>query len=343
MGHMRHECQTETTRVAAPPTNRRGVNTIASYQDEPQEDYYRYQEDDDDYEITYHPAYPAISRNELDENNRHKPYNRKSAMRPPQNFKTKQQAPQPMVQDPPETPRSESIKERTIKDRKPREKKELSSFDPWTALGKEKVEITWNQLFEASPLVCTAVKEGISSAKSSLVTKALNVKVKKTRPTTSCYAFGYIRRVPFEIIVDTGAGPSLISQEAFNRLGWTIQGPTETTLVIADGSEPIPLGMMYDVPVTFRDVTVIIHMQVTNSTSYEVIIGTNWLKKAQAVINMTNKRMQITDKGVTAIVSLNITNGACPRTTTEFDTRTGTTTNQEDQEDAFLADEPPSD
>jgi hypothetical protein len=339
---MRHQCQTETATVAGPPNNtrRQNVNTISAYDDE--EEYFEdYSEDEIPLTRT---AYPAVIRNELDPKDRRRPYdptNRKTAMRAPQEFKTKTE---PMVQDTPDVPQSESRKERSINTRKPREKKELTTFDPWAALAKEKVDISWAQLFEASPMTCASIKDGISNAKNGVISKALNISPKKTRTTTSCYAYGHIGRVPFEIIVDTGAGPSLISQEALNQLGWTIQGPTETTLVIADGSEATPLGVMYDVPVTFGDVTIIIDMQVTNSTSYEIIIGTDWLEKAQAVINMNNQRMQISNKGVNAIVSLNITAGARPRTINEFDTLTGATTNTKvDQETTYLADQPPSD
>jgi hypothetical protein len=226
-----------------------------------------------------------------------------------------------MVQDPPQ---SESIKERNLKEKKPRQRKTLKSFDPWKILGEEKANITWKQLLESSPLVCAAVKEGIAEAKRGPTTQILNViPQKKERSTTLCYAFGHIGKLAFEIIVDTGAGPSLISQEALNRLGWNIEGPTETTLVIADGSESIPLGVMYDVPITFGDVTVTINMQVTNSTSYEIIISTNWLEKAKAIINMSSNRMQITNKGVTADISLNIRTGARPRTVNEFNPNTG--------------------
>jgi hypothetical protein len=130
-------------------------------------------------------------------------------MRPPQEFKVRKPEPEPMVQDDQEPPQSESKKERNLK--KTREKKELGTFNPWAILEKEKVDITWGQLCEASPKVCASLKEGISTAKNGAITKILNVTPKKERSTTSCYAYRYIGRVPFEIIVDTGAGPSLIS------------------------------------------------------------------------------------------------------------------------------------
>ena len=84
-----------------------------------------------------------------------------------------------MAQDSQDVPQSESKKEKAIKDKKPREKKELGTFKPWDTLAKEKVDITWAQLFEASPLVCTSIKEGISDAKKGMITQILNVAPKK--------------------------------------------------------------------------------------------------------------------------------------------------------------------
>ena len=301
MGHYSRECQAENNAYAAPPNNtnatvQRQVNTVTF---------------DDNYQRN---AYPAIVKNQLDEADkiRTRPYQRKSTMRKePQNFKTTE----PM--DTTETmPQSESPREMKILKKLPREKKTLD-FDPWQTLQNQPAHFTWGEVLKASPMARAMITEGVKSTKDGVVPKPVNQASKKQNPTTSAYASGHIGRHPFIGIIDTGAGPSILSKTFIDKLGWKIQTPTETTIIIADGSSVSPLGIIKDVPITFGEVTITIDMEVVETESYDLLIGNDWLQKANAMINLKQAYMMIQDKGVKAKVMIDLGRGPKVQTVEE--------------------------
>ena len=57
------------------------------------------------------------------------------------------------------------------------------------------------------------------------------------------------------------------------------------------------LGKVEDIPVKFGEATILINTIVTNATSYELILGNEWLRKAKAVVDLNAEKMKITWKG----------------------------------------------
>ena len=64
----------------------------------------------------------------------------------------------------------------------------------------------------------------------------------KGTSTTSAYAKGYIGQYSMEFIINSGAGPSIISKSEIDHMGWNISEATTTMLIIADGTSTVPLG-----------------------------------------------------------------------------------------------------
>ena len=102
---------------------------------------------------------------------------------------------------------------------------------------------------------------------------------------------------PVNAIVDTEAGSSIITKYILDCLGWDIEEPVRTVLVIADRSKSTPLGEVREVPITFGNETITINMIVTASETYQIILGNNWLKKAKANINLEAETMTFTSRG----------------------------------------------
>ena len=98
-------------------------------------------------------------------------------------------------------------------------------------------------------------------------------------------------------IVDTGAGHSIITKHVLDRLGWDIEEPARTVLIIADGSRSTPLREVREVPITFRNEMIMIDMIITASETYQIILGNNWLKKAKTNINLEAETMTFTSRG----------------------------------------------
>ena len=114
---------------------------------------------------------------------------------------------------------------------------------------------------------------------------------------TSAYVTCQITNYPVNAIVDTGAGRSIIAKHVLNHLGWDIEEPARTVLVITDRSRSTPLGEVHEVPIIFGNETIAIDMIITVLETYQIILGNNWLKKAKANINLEAETMTFISRG----------------------------------------------
>ena len=80
----------------------------------------------------------------------------------------------------------------------------------------------------------------------------------------------------------------------------------------ATGVRAVPLGKVHKIPVKLGDITVSIDMVVVQITTYEVILGTEWLDKVHAVIDFNAQKMKITHQGKSSIIPININRGIHP-------------------------------
>ncbi|CAH1768142.1 14932_t:CDS:1, partial [Entrophospora sp. SA101] len=93
-----------------------------------------------------------------------------------------------------------------------------------------------------------------------------------------------------EVVIDTGSGLSLITQQYLNKLGRQIDQESNSRLVDINGKETRPLGLVKTVLVTLDGKKPIhIDMAVMRATNYNVILGNNWLRKIEATINFKDK------------------------------------------------------
>ena len=115
----------------------------------------------------------------------------------------------------------------------------------------------------------------------------------KTSAYSQCQIEGHLT----PCIIDTGAGGCLISKAFLDKIGWHIEKPTKQIIVVADGHSAVPLGRVSDLPVQFGRVVIPTSAIVVNTTSYDLILGNNWLKKAGAIIDIGARKMLIKWKG----------------------------------------------
>ena len=193
---------------------------------------------------------------------------------------------------------SESQKEQKLR------KSKIYRFNAWDAVKNIQVPITFSDLTQISPIIRQQLRSGLTKKKPDYEIRRVNTTQTQsddeTRETkTSAYTMCQIEDCVVEAIIDTGAGICLISKPMLERLGWSIEEPTKMRMIVADGTKAIPLGKVKDVPVRFGNCTIPTSMMVTESTTYDLILGNEWLTKAQAVIDLNAKTMRITWKGVT--------------------------------------------
>ncbi len=295
-GHMAKDCQTETNRRAQTPAPSR-VNTIEDFEDSDDEEVDYYASDEE-----FDQVFPVVS--EKKKQSSLKPYTKV-----PKEKKTRR-ALTPIVEEmledsevpmPEEVGQSESVKEGNLKTNR---RTKTYETDSWDLVKDLPTGLTIKQLAELSAVAREQLKRGITGTKPTYSP----VNTIDTR-STPAYTTAQIERKIASVIIDTGAGISLISKAMLDRLGWSIDKASTRTLVVADGSKSIALGEMNEVPITFNNLTVPIKMTVIEGDTYDIILGTDWLNKAHAKLDIQAAKMRITYHGVIEIVNLDMTRG----------------------------------
>ena len=132
------------------------------------------------------------------------------------------------------------------------------------------------------------------------------IKHRQKEKKTSAYAQVYIDGMEAEAIIDTGAGSAVMSSSFMARKKWDIDDATEIPYTVANGQKDTALGIIQDVPVSIHGLTITTDMIVTNANTYDVILGTEWLAKANAIIDINASAMRIDYRGVEKDVMLDM-------------------------------------
>src|SRR3954469_24890855 len=127
---------------------------------------------------------------------------------------------------------------------------------------------------------------------------------------TSAYLDVLVQSVIGRGIADTGAGKTVISEAFMNCLGWSIDKPTKIAFTVATGEKATALGIIKNVPVTVGGLTIPISAIVSTLTSYDILLGNDWLIKANAVIDLTNTKLTISAHNQEVSVNINLESGS---------------------------------
>ena len=103
-----------------------------------------------------------------------------------------------------------------------------------------------------------------------------------------------------------------MSKNLLKRLGWKINHASDMTLIVADGQEAAVLGEITEVTVTLGNAKVPINLTITESHSFNVILGNDFLEKIKAEISLVKLRMKFTWHGITYYIPLDINRGIRP-------------------------------
>jgi hypothetical protein len=166
-----------------------------------------------------------------------------------------------------------------------------------------KPDLTFKQLCDISPAARTILKQGLAQQKPAYVNSV------KPDPTTPAYATGEIQKQMVQCIIDTGAGISLISHALRDLLGMSIDRASKSSVIMANGSSTVPLGVIADVAISFGVCTVAVDLVVTEAATYNVILGMDWLTRANAKVDLGKQEMILSKHGQRAVIPLNVTRG----------------------------------
>src|SRR6185436_8371816 len=182
-----------------------------------------------------------------------------------------------------------------LKETKKSKKKEVprllrtEEFDIAKQMQKQEVGITWSQLLQLSGMKRTLMKNLKVSRKVDVKTADQEYRPRVTSLKCAIDIDGYT--VP--AIVDSGAAVSMITRDTMEQLGYSIDEPSNSVILPAVGKSTRPLGVVRDFPVTVAGYTIPIDVEVTEATTYTLILGNNWLLKANGNYNWQNQELTL--------------------------------------------------
>ena len=306
---------------------RLGINTIQEYEeydsdkgefgkdacqewlegcDQMWEEYDHEYEEEEEEEQEVYPAVPTINPTKKGA----KPYDRPEKT-PPKQQQKKVEQPQPkailkrpkVVMNPEmeidltgEVPQSESLKEQA----KNIKKKRVYEEDIAKTIGNLVVPVRLKTLMQYSPTVKQQVKDMAIKMRPEYeeVNSISSEQARKKNKNISCaYVECHIEGNSMNAIVDTGAGPNIMTKAAMDIIGYQITKASKKAMVAANGQKMAVLGVIESVPVKIGEITTAVNFDVIDGGNYDILLGTNYLKEAKAVIYVAASKMKIMDRG----------------------------------------------
>jgi hypothetical protein len=98
-----------------------------------------------------------------------------------------------------------------------------------------------------------------------------------------------------DIILDSGSSATIISKDFLDRLKKTPTRKSDRMITGIHGNQKSSLGIIDNIAVHIGDVVVSTDMEVIDTQAYHLVLGTDWLRKANAVINYKESQVTISD------------------------------------------------
>ena len=111
--------------------------------------------------------------------------------------------------------------------------------------------------------------------------------------TTAARCDIYINDEKLSAVIDSGAATSIITKKLMDKLGYKVDEPSKLVIVTADGSRIRSLGKITRVPLELEGEYIPTTFQVLDSTDDTLILGNDWLRRVQAVLNWRRETLTI--------------------------------------------------
>jgi hypothetical protein len=107
------------------------------------------------------------------------------------------------------------------------------------------------------------------------------------------YCDAYLDGKPIYLIVDTGSTGSLISKVFLDKIGRTIDTPSTVNMVDVNGGKKRSLGKVKQLPINIKGTIIPVDVDVSESASYSVIVGNDWLTKTKGIIDFNHRILEL--------------------------------------------------
>ena len=183
-------------------------------------------------------------------------------------------------------------------------------YDAGADLLSQKINIGVKQFCEISPTAKQQMLRAIKNVKPGF--EIVEVKSVDGSNKSSAYAQCQIEDIRTPCIIDSGAGGCIISLALLHRLGWNIEAASKQKINVATGTDHMPLGKVFDIPIQFGKLIIPIDALVMDVDSYDLIIGVDWLKKTGATVDFAACKMKIIWKDRVMMIPLDLERGIIP-------------------------------
>ncbi|RHZ86625.1 hypothetical protein Glove_48g209 [Diversispora epigaea] len=174
-------------------------------------------------------------------------------------------------------------------------------FDIVEQLQNQPVGLSWADALEV-PSIRKSFFEALRKPKEKEIKLADQEYSLKTTALKCNVAVG-VYTVP--TIVDNGAAISIVTRDAMEQLGYEIEEASKSIILPATGKKTQPLGVIRDLPITIQGQTIPIDVEVIDAATYSLLLGNNWLMKANASYNWSDQELTLRWRGKTLTVFAN--------------------------------------
>jgi hypothetical protein len=107
------------------------------------------------------------------------------------------------------------------------------------------------------------------------------------------FTTGTVWNKEINILVDSGSKGCVVAKHFLDQVGQNIDEPSNVQVIDITGQRSTPLGRVKNIPVLLGTKLTYVDMLVTDSKEYNVVLGNEYLDKAQAVIDYYGGFMSI--------------------------------------------------
>src|SRR6266540_7171341 len=167
---------------------------------------------------------------------------------------------------------------------------------------QQRAEITYGQLLEY-PEYRAALKTALN-----LSEDQINITEEYEKPPqyTLIKVYTRIKDNAILAILDTGACMSVVTKPLAVALGLRWKLSTRADVIAVDGKLQAAVGVVDNMPIVIAEAQTYIPLQVINSVSKTLLLGTDWLDKYKADVLSSTRKLRFVSQGKT--IEVNVVN-----------------------------------
>src|SRR6266540_3129066 len=165
---------------------------------------------------------------------------------------------------------------------------------------QQRAEITYGQLLEY-PEHRATLETMLNLSKDQI-----NIMEEYEKPSqyTPIKVYTRIKGNAILAILDTGACMSVVTKLLAVALGLRWKPSTRNDVIAVDGKSQVAVGVVDNIPVVIAEAQTFIPLQVINSASKILLLGTDWLDKYKADVLSSTRKLRFVSQGKTIEVDV---------------------------------------